>query len=374
MADLEAIVKGEMDKASAGTSDETVDTGSDDSSGDVDTDASIETDTGNDDAVVTDDTTTDVSEDDTQIADKVVDKAEEVVADPDDPFAKEHDLAPKDKTGRVNRIPYPRVKKITENAERKLFKSLTGADLGTGETIAAAIERHQGSRRGETEELSALRQGDWVLVNKPEKFLEILPQINPKYAELLASRTAMAETKVEDAPSDMPEPDYDLGDGRRTYTPDGIKKLAAWIKADAVREARAQNDKDLKPIRDEREVTLRIQQAASSFQQTVERAKADWPGFNENKKEIEDALRADTAGKLTLWTAYLRVKNGKDQAALEAARTDETKLRAKILKEMNEKPSATSTTARTTATKRDPNEAMTTEDIIRNEMRKAGLK
>jgi len=289
-----------------------------------------------------------------------------------DEFAKEHGIPEKDKAGRVNRIPYPRVKKITDNAVRKIVKALTGKDVPADRSVGDIVNEHTTQFRSITSEIDNMKKGEWVMIHAPERFLELLPQVNPKYAELLAARVEAAkETPVAD---DMPEPDYDLGEGKgRTYSQNGIKSLVAWIRSDVKRELMAEQKKALKPYEDERAVSQRIESAAQSLQRTVNEARQNWTGFKDWEKDIDAALKADTAGALTLWTAYLKVRDAKHNEALSKATTDEKALRAKILKEMNAKPSSSSAAARSTSPKAEDNTPKTMDDVVRNALKQKGL-
>lgn len=372
MADIEALIRGEVTKAGMtieGDGTATSDGSEGDTAIEVENDApeaaeGEETASGEATETAEGADAGDASENDTQTSDKAA-KEGETAAEGDvdaevDEFAKEHGLAEKDKTGRVNRIPYPRVKKIAANAVAKATAPLT-----------AKITELEGTHKATSEELTDMKRGEWVMINNCEKFLELLPQVNPRYAELLNKRTENHEVKP---PSDRPTPDLDLGDGKRTYSPDGLTKLFDWFGGTLEKKVLEASNKSLKPLMDRNEADKRIYMAAENLQRTVNTARAEWPGFKDYEADIDTALKGDKAGKLTLWTAYLQVKEAKHKAALEASAADEKKLRVKWLKEQTDKPSSTSTTVRTTATKKSADDGpKSTEDVIRESLKTAGM-
>lgn len=295
----------------------------------------------------------------------------------EDAFAKEHGIDPQDQRRRENRIPYSQVKKITANAERKLYEGLTGEKLAEGAPIGEAITKFSTLFKESTAKnsdyesrLASVQQVESIMENDPDRFLTMLPSINPKYAELL-KRDTPAERERLAAADKLPEPDYDLGEGKRTYTPEGLVKLVKAVAAQARDEALAETDKKYGRIGARYEADQRIESATANFRQHVANAEKNWEGFKENAPKVYEQLRLDTTGKLTLHDAYIRTMNTVHKEALAAAKVDEAKLREKWVKELKAKPANTSAGSSAGVAKVvDPNKPRDPEDIIREAMAK----
>jgi len=286
-------------------------------------------------------------------------KASEKPAEGDDDlFAKEHDIASKDKKGRENRIPYSRVVKITANAKRKLLEGagLTvpadADDTMLGETLKATVGRVP-VLEGEVEEyrqaMEHVRAGSDMMENEPEKFLQRLPLVNPKYAELLAGKgTVQAPSPDEN----MPEPDYDMGNGQKTYSPDGLRKLLQWNSEQTRKQLSGEFDEKIKPFATERQQRESRQAAGQKAQARVEHARQHWPGFKDHEEEILIELTNDTTEAtrlrrpmISFEEAYVRVINRKRDAEITTLKADRQKIREELLTEMREQGQVTGTAA-----------------------------
>lgn len=189
--------------------------------------------------------------------------------------------------------------------------------------------------------LEALDQG-------PEAFMAEAAKYDPRYKAFLESRQAPAAPAAEVA---FPEPDYDLGNGAKTYSIAGIKQIVAHAVQVAKAEAKAEAEAALKPVTErERKAAEEAQQRTASeairekTRATMQEA-ASWPHFGPLaadgsltpfQTEVltllrEDSEKAKAAGRrpaLTLEGAYIKVVG---KRLVE----DENTTRAKILKEVS---------------------------------------
>lgn len=295
------------------------------------------------------------------------DPATEGTTDADDAFAKEHGLVTKDKMGRPNRIPYPRVQKIAENTVRKTVEKVIGRKIADNETGEQALTGHITQITTRVRDLESeaenTSRGEWVMMNRPEVFLDILPQINPAYAELLKRPVEDAQPKAD---PNRPAPDYDLGNGQRTYTPEGLEKLFDWFGGKLREQALAETKKVLKPIEDERAQRDKWNNHVRNLEGRLNNAVENWPGFADHHEEILKVLQADK--RISLEGAYGKVLNEKRTAAESLTKVEEQKVRAKILDEMANRPASTAASGAKPAARTD-GKPKSGEDIIRESIR-----
>jgi hypothetical protein len=273
--------------------------------------------------------------------------------------------------GKENRIPYSRVKKINERSMAEVAEAALGRKLNAGEKPIDAVKQYV-ARIPELESkvtdyesrLEKVGQFEHIMQNEPDKFLQLLERV-PAYQEFFgfvrqayeqlnnpqAQTTAVSQTPaVEEITAEMPQPDEQMPDGSMSYSMDGIKKLAAWIREDAARsvnktwEAKFQQlETRYKPIEEEWEAHHRIQQALPQIKAQIDQART-WPGFNENEEEITKVLQADQ--RISLEGAYQKVVIPKLAAEKDRLRTDlqadRDKMRQELLAELQKAPRATS--------------------------------
>ncbi len=243
--------------------------------------------------------------------------------------------AAKKPDGRDNYIPHSKVVKIIEN----------GLKQGKGEFGAryAALDQEAATLRSQVAEL---RQ---AIATDPDAFLRELASADQRYAKYL-QQAQPTQPAREAIGADRPEPDVDLGNGQRTYSVEGVEKLAAWKAQQLINER-------FKPI-EEREKAAKAQQERAEIERGInERSQAtlqeaqSWPLFGplaadgsltEVQAAVLEELRKDSAAaqaanrrpSLTLEGAYIKVTAGK-------LTTDRNALRAEILKELQGAPKGT---------------------------------
>jgi hypothetical protein len=273
-------------------------------------------------------------------------------ASEEDAFATEHNLKPKDKHGRENRLPYSAVKRIVGTAERKLAQTVIGRDVQKGEDPRTLITTHLGGLQETIREHTEEKDRINALFERPERFLEVLRTINPRYQELLGDPATGVRSRGEAAarepvPTDMPEPDVEFGEGERTYSVDGLRRLLAW-NTDQVEQRIL---KEVRPVLDDRQASEHMRTVIlPAVNQKIQYAQANWPGFKENEAEILSVLQADSAEaertgrpqKLALHDAYIQVREQRRMTDEKKLRLTQDEMRKKILAEMKQRPSSTS--------------------------------
>lgn len=257
-----------------------------------------------------------------------------------DEFEKKFGIPGTSASGRENRIPYSRVKKISE-------KAAADAVAAKVKEYEPKIAEYETKITDYEDRLGKVAEFEQVMVSDPDQFLQMLsglPVYKPffdKINSLLSGQTQQQVADVAEAPvtDDMPAPDQQLADGTMVYSMDGLKKLLAWqsnqAETRAIAKATKQIEDRYKPIEAEWQQHQAVQRIIPQVQQQIAEART-WPQFNENEAEIVQALQKDQ--KLSLEGAYRQVVFPKLQA-------DRTKMREEILKEVQKAPRATSASA-----------------------------
>lgn len=251
------------------------------------------------------------------------------------------------------------------------------------------VETHKSTWTGEKTTLESqakeLRQYFDTLrssvAGDPKAFLSELAGIDPRYQSFLDGATAPARQASANAADDpMPQPDYDLGNGKATYSLDGLQKLREWDKRQTLREMEAKIDERFKPVAErekaERERAERDRILGEARERSVSQLQEaqSWPLFgklaeddsltefqqgvlDELKKDSEAAAAAGKRPTLTLEGAYIR-------RASQRYTEDDTARRERLLKEINAAPKSTALPRQTTDStgRKAP---LTTADIAR---------
>lgn len=282
-------------------------------------------------------------------------QVEEPVADePQDEFSKLAGVQQMGVAGRENRIPYSRVKKITEKAVNDIAEAALGRKLNAGEKAADVVKAHVAQIPTLTAKvqdyetrLNTVGQFEDVMVNDPNKFLTMLSKL-PAYNDFFAfvqqaaanigqNQPNQPQQAVQAAPEDvMPEPDEELSDGSRVYSMDGLKALLAWNAKQVESRVSRQFEERYKPIENEWQERKRLEATIPVIRKQIEEAKT-WPLFNENQDEIVAALKANP--NLSLEGAYRQIVVPKIVA-------DRTKIKQDVLREVQSAPRATSVPTR----------------------------
>lgn len=296
---------------------------------------------------------------DTPVDEPVTDEVASPAADKDD-FEKKFGIPGTAASGRENRIPYSRVKKISEKA------ALDAVTAKVKEFEPQLVERDTKIKDYEGR-LERVAQFEQVMVNDVEQFTGMLRQLPSwkgffeKYDGAIAGQTQGQVAQAAETPvtGDMPAPDQQLGDGTMVYSMDGLKALLKW-QADqsetrAVDRVTKQIEERYKPMESEWQAHQKVQAIIPQVQSQIADART-WPQFNENENEIVKALQGND--KLSLEGAYRQVVYPKLVA-------DRTRMREEILKEVQKAPRATSAPSTSSkSTPVTPTGPRSTEDVI----------
>ena len=301
-------------------------------------------------------------------ADPVVDAVTDEVPSPagraereKDDFEKKFGIPGVSSSGRENRIPYSRVKKITEKA----VSDGVAAKVAEFEPRIVEYETKLKDYEGRLEKVGEFEN---IMVNDADQFLQMLsgiPAYKPffdKVQAALAGQTQQETADASDTPvtDDMPAPDQQLGDGTMVYSMDGLKSLLKWqsdqSESRAVDRVTKQIEERYKPMESEWQDHRREQQLIPQVRAQMAEARA-WPLFNEHEADIVKALQLNQ--KLSLEGAYRQIVYPKLVA-------DRGKMREEILREVRQAPRATSasTAASRPGSQATPTGPRNLEDVI----------
>jgi hypothetical protein len=321
-------------------------------------------------------------------ADTSEDTSEEPAAEPaeEEPIVEELSQLDKDladlgikapKPGeRENRLPHSRVKKIAENYGKKVEARFTGeisnlkAQVGRLSKAAqtlTSIDKLLDSGEGGVDRFMTM-----LSTVHPGKFDKYLG--NAKGAPTTGKAAKVVGSAAESTIGPRPQPDVVFDDKSRGYSPEQHDKLLQWVsdsaaeraRADAITEMEARMEAKYGPMYKQHE-----QQAA--FNEELPRVQAVVQGIHETwGKELvekhEDAIVA-------LMQQYPDMPTAEATARIlvPLVRADRNKMRTGLIKETKTRTAAAAKVVPGGAAK-DTNEATTIDDVIRQSIRKAGLK
>jgi len=305
-------------------------------------------------------------------------KAEEPAQDD---FDKRFGIQQTSPLGRENRIPYSRVKKITEKAVSEVAEAALGRKLNPGEKAIDVVKAHVAqlpelqSRVTDYESrLEKVGEFEHVMANQPQKFLQLLSRL-PAYEGFFSALREFYEAKqsgvtpaqgqpVQQGQTDtdpMPEPDQEYPDGEKGYSMEGLKNLLAWQERRVESRVKHQIEERYKPIESAWQQEERLRAVVPVVRAKIEEARR-WPLFNESEEEITQALAQDQG--LSLEAAYQKVVYPK-------LVSDRERMRKELLDEISKAPRATSVTATKVTTKPvTPTGPRSLDDIIAGEVEK----
>jgi hypothetical protein len=297
---------------------------------------------------------------------------------PTDDFDKKFGLTPQSSSGRENRIPYHRVKKITEKAVSDALAA-KAKEYETGYVPTSKVQEYETRIKQYEANLTKVAEFEHVMVKEPIKFLKMLAQL-PQYDQIF-NPPAQAQVQEQVQPpvgDDMPQPDQTMPDGSSVYSLEGLKKLTEWTERRA--EERAYNrvikevDQRYAPLKESYDSYQRVQAVIPQVQQQIAEART-WPMFTENEDSITKALQDNP--HFTLERAYQAVVWPKFQAERERltseAKVSKDSVRAEVLAELKKAPRSTSVSTQSTKASQQPSgEPRSIEDVIRDSIK--GLK
>lgn len=279
---------------------------------------------------------------------------------------------------RENRIPYARVRKIVENAQKKVRT-----------TYEAKVTEYEGKLKSNEAELTDYRRADELIKADPDRYMAVLALMHPQYKKFIDAVAGAKPASVEpDRPAsdfNEPEPGPDLRfpDGTLAYSAEQQKLHATWqakqIRAQVNAEMKGELDKRLGPVERERQAIALREAERPKVQAAIRAASARW-----GKIFDEDYAKGDKSEVL----AYIRQNPNipYPQAVADVLlpklqaqnAVDRTAMRSEIMKELNaKKPAARTTTGGSTAEgvrKPVSNGPQKLEDVIAASIENAGLR
>ncbi len=372
MADMEQVIEDSVNDANLDDTD--VDTGSDEvtspaADAAADDAASVE-------AAGAEEATTEV------VAPAVkdnVDKPIEGAAKPaEDEFAKKFGISATGVTGRENRIPYSRVKKIVEKNERDVVARVTKE---LEDKYNPQINETGAKVQDYESRLGRVAQFEQVMTTNPREFLGMLSGL-PAYKEFFefvnkamegqGGRIEDAKTTPTAAAGDaMPEPDKLLADGSRVYSMDGLKALMAWQGQQVETRVNAGWEKKVNERFGPIEQAYKSQEYMAKLVPQIDAQIAEarkLPNFAELEDDVVKILNENP--RINLEGAYVQAYQTKIVPKLS---TDRNKLRSEILAEIKKQPAVTAAPAGVARTKPTPGAVRSTEDVIKASLEEAGL-
>lgn len=310
--------------------------------------------------------------------------AEATPATPDpakDDFEKKFGIPAQSVTGRENRIPYSRVKKITE-------KAVADAKKDWETTSTPKLQEYETKVKDYETKFKLYNEFEQIMVNDASRHLRqlsTLPAYKPFFEAVekafanLEQRQATPDPTSQpqaqvDPSEEMPQPDQKMSDGSMVYSMKGLKDLMDWQARQVESKVTKQYQSELekvqeryKPIEDEWQTQQRIQAVYPVVQAQIAEART-WKLFNENEAEITKVLQ--TNPKMSLETAYHRVVDPKIESSWQQEReklsADRNKIREELLAELKQAPKATSApTAASRSTASASSGPRSLEDVIR---------
>ncbi len=288
-----------------------------------------------------------------------------------DPLAKDLEelgLKAPEEGQRENRIPYSRVRKIVENAQKKVEGRFT-SELGEVRTKLTAAEA----------KAKQMDVADNLIATDPARYLQMLAMLHPAYKQYLEPKTAPTTvaaptpTQPATATDPMPQPDHKFEDGSMGYTAEGYQKVTEWQIRQAENRAFERLERTQHEQRERDATATKLhQEAAATTAEWQRQARETW-----GKAYDDDVALNDKSEILTYMRANPRVPFPAAVAAVltPKLRVDRDKMREEIHTELNTRPAAA---AKTVGGGKKPAEASTgprtMEDVIREAMASSGLR
>lgn len=239
----------------------------------------------------------------------------------------------RNETGQYNRIPYPRVKQMIENGLKR------GQARWEGEKTALESQKTQLEQH-----IEKLREG---VMGDEEAFLREIATVNPKFQRFLQPQQAPTAAAFD---AEMPQPDFALPDGSRTYSLDGIQKqLIPWLTDAITKQLESKVDAKLEPLtKRERQIEQQAQ-----IERTTRKQMDDaqtWPMFGTLTPGKETPFQSEVLAELRKDSEQARAEGRRPtmslrQAYLEvyARHQEPDKIRARVMAEINAAPRGTAT-------------------------------
>lgn len=268
-----------------------------------------------------------------------------------DEFAKKFGIAAKSVTGRENRIPYSRVKKIVAKAQAD---AKAEAEKAFGAKSTPKIAEYETKVKDYEDRLTKVGQFEHILENDPKTFLGMLSQIPAykpffDYVNQLAGKAPAEGAKAPEKaaaglqgdPNDpKPQPNQTMPDGSKVYDLAGLDQLMEWtarqVEKKVAKQVEAQFAPRLAPFEQEQRRREDIARALPVIDQQIAEART-WDRFNELEPKIIEILNSDK--RVTLDRAYMRAYQ---EVIVPKLTSDRNTVRTELMAELKKRPATTS--------------------------------
>lgn len=290
-----------------------------------------------------------------------------------DDFAKKFGLQANSVTGRENRIPYSRVKKIVEKNEKDVTDRVTKEAEAK---FTPQITEFQTKLKAYEDRQVNVQKFEEIMEGDPKTFLGMLSKL-PAYKEFFefvqkASDGIIEQpAKATDLVALMPQPDQTLTDGSKVYSMEGLQALLKWQEDQVAQKTIKQVEERYAPI----EKAWQTQEHAAKMVPIIEKQIAEartWDKFTELEPKVVEILNADK--NITLERAYLKAYQDAAVAEREQLSTDRNKMRTELLAELKKKPVSSAAPTAPAKASKTPSGPQSVEDIIAASIAESGIK
>jgi hypothetical protein len=267
-----------------------------------------------------------------------------------DEFEKKWGIPALSASGRENRLPHSRVKKMVEKADKDAY-TRGRTELETEyKPKYETLEKENADFKSRFEQVAQFEQ---IMMNEQPRFVQMLLNV-PGYREIFQSLLQQAAPSAPEQPeapainpdAEMPLPNHELPDGSRVYDIDGLKSLMTWQAQSVEKRLRTEFEKQYGPLRQSYDEYQRRSAAMPAVQRQISEAR-QWEGFNDNEDEIVKALAANQTWSLERAYQHVvlpKLKADRERLANEG-KVNRDAVRAEILAELKKAPKSTSAPA-----------------------------
>ena len=296
----------------------------------------------------------------------------------EDDFAKKFGIAAQSVTGRENKIPYSRVKKIVTKAQ---LDARAEAKKEYETEFQPKFQEYETKVKDYEGRLTKVAEFESILENDPRTFLSMLSQV-PAYKEFFEYVNKLAgdgstpkvdpqTTKPAAQVSDddpRPGPNKQNADGSKVYDMDGLDALLGWQARQVEKKVAAQVSERYAPIEKEWKRRAYMEQTViPAVDRQIAEART-WDRFEELEPKVTEILKADP--RITLERAYMKAYQSE---VVPKMMSDRNKVRTEVLAEIKRQPVTTSAPVTRTNPRQAPdNTNRTIEEIVAAEVAKAG--
>lgn len=238
---------------------------------------------------------------------------------------------PKKVDGRPVWLPYGTVEKMLD---RYVGEHRSAWD-GEKKTLSEQLKDYEDAK-------AALAEQRTLITGDPKHYLSQLAEVDPRYRSFLEP----PKTEPASQPLALPDPDVTLQDGSRTFSMEAFQKsIIPFIVEQAKKEAKAEAENALKPLKD-REERDEFERGLRERTQATMADVQTWPGWKENHDAILAVLQKDSEEKRPEIerahkegrrprVQFMSVEAAYRQVVIPKLAGDRNKIREEVMKELD---------------------------------------